>query len=81
MGVTETLLNITFFAIDIKRIDVLYTLPAKTPDAGDFSQARFDSALELSPHLTQLFSDTKMLDLNVLVPVHYMLEDHGLDQD
>jgi hypothetical protein len=63
MGVTETLLNITFFAIDIKRIDVLYVLPAKTPDAGDFSQARFDAALELSPHLGQLFSDTKNIGL------------------
>jgi len=63
MGVTEALLNITFHAIDIKRIDVLYVLPAKTPDAGDFSQSRFDAALELSPHLIQLFSDTKNVGL------------------
>lgn len=63
MGVTESLLNVVFYAIDIKRIDVLYVLPAKTPDAGDFSQARFDAALELSPHLTTLFSDTKNVGL------------------
>jgi Phage terminase large subunit (GpA) len=63
MGVTETLLNIAFYAIDIKRIDVLYTLPAKTPDAGDFSQSRFDAALELSKHLENLFSDTKNVGL------------------
>jgi hypothetical protein len=59
LGYTETVLNITFFKIDVEGLDCLYVLPAKTPDAGDFSAARFDPALELSPHLTNLFSDVK----------------------
>lgn len=59
MGFTETALNITLFKIDIEGLDCLYVLPTKTPDASEFSAARFDSALELSPHLTQLFSNVK----------------------
>lgn len=59
MGFTENVLNICFFYIDIFNIDCLYVLPAKTPDASDFSAARFDPAIELSPHLNSLFSDVK----------------------
>lgn len=59
MGYTETVLNLTFFKIDIERVDCLYVLPSKTPDASDFSTGRFDPALELSPHLINLFSDVK----------------------
>jgi hypothetical protein len=59
MGFTETALNIVFYHIDIKAVDVLYVLPAQTPDASDFSAARFDPALEMSPHLEHLFSDVK----------------------
>lgn len=59
MGFTEWALNTAFFNIDVKRTDTLYVLPAQTPDATDFSAARFDPALELSPHLTNLFSDVK----------------------
>jgi hypothetical protein len=59
MGFTEWALNVTFFNIDIKGVDCLYVLPAKTPDASDFSAARFDPALELSPHLATLFSDVQ----------------------
>lgn len=59
MGFTETCLNKTFFAIDIEGKSVLYVLPASTPDASDFSTARFDPALELSPHLRNLFTEVK----------------------
>lgn len=59
MGFTEWALNRTFFMIDVKGVDCLYVLPAQTPDASDFSAARFDPALELSPHLSKLFSDVK----------------------
>lgn len=59
MGFTETVLNIVFFNIDIHNVDCLYVLPAKTPDASDFSAARFDPAIDLSPHLKKLFSDVK----------------------
>lgn len=57
MGLTEVALNKTFYAIDVHGTSVLYVLPAATPDANDFSTARFDPALELSPHLSLLFSD------------------------
>jgi hypothetical protein len=59
MGFTEVALNRTFYKIDILGVSVLYVLPAATPDATDFSTARFDPALELSDHLQSLFSDVK----------------------
>jgi hypothetical protein len=59
MGFTETVLNVVLFYIDIHNVDCLYILPSKTPDASDFSAARFDTALELSPHLRRMFSDVK----------------------
>lgn len=59
MGYTEVALNRAFYAIDILGESVLYILPASTPDATDFSTSRFDPALELSPHLANLFSDVK----------------------
>lgn len=58
-GYTETVLNRTFYMIDVKGVDCLYVLPSSTPDASDFSASRFDAALELSPHLTNMFSDVK----------------------
>ena len=58
MGFTETLLNLTFYAIDIRGLDCLYVLPNKNPDASDFSSGRFAPALALSPHLQNLFTDT-----------------------
>jgi len=63
MGYTETVLNVCFYYIDMFGVDVLYVLPSKTPDASDFSAARFDPALSLSPHLNQLFSNTKNVGL------------------
>lgn len=59
MGYTETVLNIAFYKIDVEGTDCLYILPAKTPDASDFSASRFDPAVELSPHLSKLFTDVK----------------------
>jgi len=59
MGFTETVLNITFFYIDVHGVDCLYVLPAKTPDASDFSAARFDPAIDLSEHLQEIFSDVQ----------------------
>lgn len=59
VGYTEAVLNITFFTIDVLGYDCLYVLPNRTPDASDFSASRFDPALELSPHLQNLFSNVK----------------------
>lgn len=59
MGMTMSALNRAIFTIDIKRNDVLYVLPKKTPDAADFSKAKFDTLLELSPYLSSLFNNVK----------------------
>src|SRR5437016_57709 len=59
MGYTEFALNLAFYSMDIKGIDVLYVLPAKTPDAADFSASRFNPAIESSTHLTRFFSDVQ----------------------
>jgi hypothetical protein len=59
MGFTVVGMNRTFYKIDVERQSTLYLLPTKTPDATDFSATRFDTLLELSPHLEKLFSDVK----------------------
>jgi len=59
MGFTEAMLNLVFFQMDMYASDCLYILPSKTPDASDFSAARFDSALQLSPHINNMFSNVK----------------------
>ncbi len=56
IGVTETMINRAFHMLDVRRIDVMYLFPT-TDDASDFSAGRFDQALEMSPHLKDLFSD------------------------
>jgi len=58
MGYTETLLNWTFFGIDIQQESRLYVLPTDD-DAIDFTASRFDPALESSPYLSALFTDVK----------------------
>lgn len=57
LGYTELLINIAFFQMDIHGRDVLYILPNTRPVAADFSSARIDKAIELSPHLKNMFSD------------------------
>lgn len=63
MGFTEVMLNRAFFTIDQLRRSVLYVLPNLNPDAGDFSQGRFDPALEMSEHLSSIFSDVNKVGL------------------
>lgn len=63
MGYTEVMLNRAFYTIDHLRRAVLYVLPNLNPDAGDFSQSRFDPALELSDHLSNIFSDVNKVGL------------------
>jgi len=59
LGYTEVGINRTFYMVDIRKIDCLYILPTKTPDASDFSSSRFDGALESSIYLNDLFTDVK----------------------
>ena len=62
MGYSEVGLNRTFKAIDIDGQSVLYVLPNTKPDASVFSSSRFDVALELSPHVRDLFSSVQNVD-------------------
>ena len=64
LAFTECVLNKAFFNIDVKGVSVLYVLPANTPDASDFSKARFDPALELSPHLSSYLVMLRISDTN-----------------
>lgn len=57
IGFTEWALNLALKTIDLDRGNVLYTLPASSPDASDFSNSRFDPAIEGSEHLSNLFTD------------------------
>lgn len=56
LGFTELVLNLAFFNMDVKHRDCLYVLPAQRPDAYDFSSARVSSAVELSPHLANMYA-------------------------
>jgi hypothetical protein len=62
MGYTEVCMNRAFYANDILGDTVLYVLPSKDA-ASDFSNGRFDPALEIAPHLRALYSDVKNVGL------------------
>ena len=59
MGFTETVLNLTFYRLDMLNQDCLYVLPTAKPAASNFSSSRVDAAVALSPQLTNLFSNIK----------------------
>ena len=64
MGFTDSVaMTRAFYTLDKLKRDVLYVLPAKTPDATDFSAARFDPALERSPYLANLFTNVNNVGL------------------
>jgi hypothetical protein len=62
MGVTEVLINRALYTIDKLRRDALYVLPT-SKNASDFSKARFNVALKLSPYLASIFTDTNTVEL------------------
>ena len=62
LGITEVVINRAFYTLDIRRRDVLYVLPT-TGTAQDFSRTRFAPALEMSPYLKNLFTDTNTVSL------------------
>ena len=63
MGYSETMLNVAFYTLDQLKRDVLYVLPNSKPDAADFSATRFDTALEASPYILQMFNNVKNVGL------------------
>jgi len=62
MGMTEVVINQAFYSIDIRKRDVLYVLPTLAA-ASDFSKARFNTALDNSPYLKNLFTDSSAIGL------------------
>jgi hypothetical protein len=62
MGITEYAINVAFHTVDISKRDVLYVLPTAI-NASDFSKSRFNVALQHSPYLKQLFTDTNTVGL------------------
>lgn len=62
LGVTEVAINRAFYTVDVLRKSVLYVLPTLN-NASDFSKARFNPALQFSPYLKQLFTDTDTVGL------------------
>lgn len=62
LGVTEVAVNRALYTIDRLKRNVLYVLPTGQA-ATDFSQARFGSALSLSPYLGSLFTNTNSVKI------------------
>lgn len=62
LGITEILVNLAFYTIDQLGKDVLYGLPT-SKNAGDFSKARFNTALANSPYLKSIFTDTNAVEI------------------
>jgi hypothetical protein len=63
MGYSEAAINRIFYMMDIRKVSCMYVLPNIKPDASDFSASRFDPALDASPHLREIFTDTKNIGL------------------
>lgn len=62
LGVTEVAINRALFVLDRQHRDVLYVLPTAL-NASDFSKARFNTALALSPYLRSIFTTTDTVNL------------------
>jgi len=62
LGVTEVLINLAFYTIDMLKRDVLYVLPT-SKNASDFSKSRFNPALKNSSYLKGIFTDTNAIEL------------------
>lgn len=73
MGYTTAALMRSMYRIDILREDVLYILPKRSPDATDFSKSKFDAILELSPHLSELFSNVRNVGHKMAGSVNFYL--------
>jgi hypothetical protein len=58
LGYSETMLNLTFYNLDVAKRNVLYILPNLRPDAHDFTTRAFNPAIEESPHLKSMFTST-----------------------
>jgi hypothetical protein len=62
VGVTEAAINRALYTIDGPKRDVLYVLPTAM-GASDFSKSRFGGALDNSPYLKSIFTDTNAVNI------------------
>ena len=62
LGVTECGVNRALYTLDVLKRHALYVLPT-TLSSGDFSKARFDGSLSLSPYLKAMFTDNNAVAL------------------
>jgi hypothetical protein len=56
LGVSEMLLNIALFTMDVPKRNVLYIMPNQKPDASRFTTRAFNPAIEASEHIANMFS-------------------------
>lgn len=59
LAMSQSAIDRCLFTVDIRRNDVMYLLPKKNPDAADFSKSKFDAILDLSPHISSMFSNVR----------------------
>jgi hypothetical protein len=59
MAYSLTAIVRALYTVDVRRNDVLYVLPKWSPDASDFSKAKFDPILESSPYINEMFSNVR----------------------
>lgn len=65
MGITEAAgLNRAFYRLDILKESVLYVMPTRS-NAMDFSKSRFTPALNLSPYIKNMFTETNSESIKV----------------
>ena len=62
LGITEAAINRALYTIDRVKRDVLYVMPTML-NASDFSKSRFGPALDNSPYLKSIFTDTNAINL------------------
>ena len=62
LGITEVAINRALYTIDRVKRDVLYVMPTML-NASDFSKSRFGPALDNSPYLKSIFTDTNAINL------------------
>lgn len=58
VGLSEACINIAFFSLDKKKVNVSYFLPTISPDAETFSRTRIGAAISMSPYIRGMFTGT-----------------------
>jgi Phage terminase large subunit (GpA) len=56
LGYTEHVINVMCYQMDIHKRSVLYILPSQKRDATDFVNRALNPAMDMSPHIKQMFA-------------------------